>query len=105
MSDQELFKTRLRTKGQVTVPIEVREMLGAEPGDDLIFRIDEQGKITLERGITVPANQAWFWSQRWQRMEQEAQADIEADRVQRFSSVDAAIRELENEKNAEDRND
>ena len=23
-------------------------------------------------------DQAWFWSERWQRMEQEAQADIDA---------------------------
>ena len=26
----------------------------------------------------IPPDQAWFWTERWQRMEQEAQADIEA---------------------------
>jgi len=31
------------------------------------------------------AAQAWFWSERWQRLEGEAQADIDAGRVRHFN--------------------
>ena len=29
----------------------------------------------------MPADQAWFWSQRWQQMEREADEDIAAGRT------------------------
>lgn len=31
--------------------------------------------------MAVPADQAWFWTDRWQAMEREADADIAAGRV------------------------
>ena len=42
----------------------------------------------------IPAEQSWFWTERWQRMEREAQEDIEAGRVTRYSDVEAAIEAL-----------
>lgn len=95
MKTEELYKSHLRAKGQLTLPVEVRELLGADEGDDLLFRVDEAGQIVVERAITIPADQAWFWTERWQKMERAAQADIDAGRVQRFSNVDEAIDELE----------
>jgi len=44
-----------------------------------------------------PPDQAWFWSERWQRMEREAQADIDAGRVERFPDIDSALEHLESE--------
>ncbi|MBA3622505.1 MAG: hypothetical protein H0W51_09355 [Euzebyales bacterium] len=35
----------------------------------------------------VPADQTWFWTQRWQRMEREADADIAAGRVTTHATV------------------
>jgi antitoxin MazE len=95
MESMEVFKSRLRTKGQVTLPGEVRKLLRADVGDDLIFRVDESGRVIIERAITVPADQAWFWTERWQRMEREAQADIDSGTVHRYSGVDEAITGLE----------
>ena len=103
--DQELYKTRLRARGQVTLPGEVREILNADEGDDLIFRVDESGRVVLERAITIPADQAWFWTERWQRMERKAQADVDAGRVQRYPNADEAINELEKREDAGDRTD
>jgi antitoxin MazE len=40
-------------------------------------------------------NSEWFWSERWQKLEEEAQADIDAGRVIRFEDVDKAIAVLE----------
>jgi len=102
MASVDLFKTRLRTKGQVTLPSEVRKLLSADEGDDLIFRIDENGQVIVERAITIPADQAWFWTKRWQRMEREAQAEIDSGRVHRYSSVDEALEKLDNARDTTD---
>ncbi|MBV9572329.1 MAG: type II toxin-antitoxin system PrlF family antitoxin [Alphaproteobacteria bacterium] len=40
---------KLTAKSQTTIPKEVREALGAKPGDTLIYRISK-GKVTLARG-------------------------------------------------------
>jgi AbrB family looped-hinge helix DNA binding protein len=34
---------RLTSKGQVTIPIEVREEFGLQPGDEIEFVLDEHG--------------------------------------------------------------
>jgi antitoxin MazE len=90
-----IYKSRLRGKGQVTIPGEVRERLSAEEGDDLIFRVDEGGRIFVERAITIPADQVWFWSERWQRLEREAQEDIDGGRVRKYPDIDQALSDLQ----------
>jgi antitoxin MazE len=92
---QKIYKSRLRGKGQVTIPGEFRERLSAEEGDDLVFRVDEGGRILIERAITIPADQVWFWSERWQRLEREAQEDIDGGRVRKYPDIDQAITDLQ----------
>jgi antitoxin PrlF len=41
-------RSTLTSKGQVTIPKEVRQRLGLRQGDQLIFRFDERGRLTLE---------------------------------------------------------
>ncbi len=38
----------LTSKGQITVPKEVRERLGLQEGDLLAFRFDESGRLVVE---------------------------------------------------------
>jgi AbrB family looped-hinge helix DNA binding protein len=102
MSSENYYKTRLRPKGQVTIPAEVRSLLDVGEGDDLIFRLNEDGTISLERALVIPPDQAWFWTKRWQRMEKAAQADIETGQVDRYQDIDKAISALESLENAED---
>ena len=45
-------KTRITTKGQVTIPKEVRERLGLRPGDQLEF-IEEDGVYRLRKRIDL----------------------------------------------------
>jgi AbrB family looped-hinge helix DNA binding protein len=87
----DFYKARLRQKGQITVPPEVRNSLGANEGDDLLFYTDEHGRVIIARAQVIPPEQAWFWSERWQRMERQAQADIEAGRVRPFEDVEQAV--------------
>ncbi len=38
---------RVTSKGQVTIPKEVRERLGIEEGEDVEFTVNEDGTVTL----------------------------------------------------------
>lgn len=100
--EKNYYKSRLRNKGQVTVPTEVRELLGVEEGDDLVFHLDESGRVVISRAQMIPPDQAWFWSERWQRMERAAQADLDAGRVVEFGSVDEALAALNKVEDEED---
>lgn len=40
---------RISKSGQVTIPAEIRETLGVRPGDSVIWRVDDQGHVAVER--------------------------------------------------------
>lgn len=42
------LSARMTSKGQLTVPKHVREMLDLKPGDEVVFDIDERG-ISFDR--------------------------------------------------------
>jgi hypothetical protein len=44
---------------------------------------------------SVPAGQRWFWTERWQRMEREAEAEVAAGRVRAYEDVDALLTALD----------
>jgi antitoxin PrlF len=43
-----MAKSTLTSKGQITISKEVRDRLGLKVGDQLVFRFDERGKLTVE---------------------------------------------------------
>lgn len=98
----ETFSVKLRPKWQLTFPRQMRELLGVGIGDELIFYRNEQQQFVIERQQTIPADQAWFWTKRWQQMEREAQAEIDAGREMEFENVEDAIGYLHEVANAED---
>ncbi len=93
--EKSFYKTRLRTKGQITLPPEIRRQLEAEEGDDLLFYTDENGRVLISRAQVIPPDQAWFWNERWQRLEQDAQADLDEGRVVEFDNVAEALSALD----------
>ena len=102
MSDKTFFKSRLRTKGQITVPAEIRSALGATEGDDLLFYTDERGQVVIRRAQIIPPDQAWFWSERWQKLERQAQEDIDAGRIDAFEDLDNALTALDQAQDEQD---
>jgi len=44
----------LTSKGQVTIPKEVRERLGLKEGDRLVFRFDDQGNLLVRPEARSP---------------------------------------------------
>jgi AbrB family looped-hinge helix DNA binding protein len=93
-AESRTFTTRLRSKGRLTLPVELRSLLQVDEGDDLMFIVDTDGRIVVQHLPTIDPDQAWFWSDRWQKMEHAAQADIDAGRVKRYKSVDDALSEI-----------
>ena len=69
--------------------------MGAEEGDDLLFYIDEAERVVVSRAQIIDPKQAWSWSDRWQRKEQEAQADIEAERIVEYPNIAKALAALD----------
>ncbi|MGH2922287.1 MAG: AbrB/MazE/SpoVT family DNA-binding domain-containing protein [Gaiellaceae bacterium] len=62
--------TVVRTKGQVTIPAEIRKAARLEEGDPVEVELVEEGILLRPRKV-VDATQAWFWSTAWQSMERD----------------------------------
>lgn len=102
MGSATFFKSRIRPKGQVTIPSEIRSILDVKEGDDLIFHMDEKGRVIVDRARIIPPDQAWFWSEHWQQMEREVQADIDAGNVLEFDNIEDFIEYLDKVEDAKD---
>ena len=88
------IRARLRRRGQITLPPEVRHALGVEDGDIVEFTVD-RGHVELHALRLIPADQAWFWTESWQRGEREASEDLAAGRVDNHYSDEAFLKSLE----------
>lgn len=86
---------KLGQRGTITIPKELREGLGEETVLDAVRRPD--GVIELRPQAMVDAAQAWFWTERWQWMEREADADFEAGHFTRYADVESFLGGLERE--------
>ncbi|MFD6425368.1 AbrB/MazE/SpoVT family DNA-binding domain-containing protein [Streptomyces sp. NPDC060198] len=90
------YQTRLREKGQLTLPGRVREALGVSPGDELEFEVNDAGIVEVHGLRKIRTDQTWFWTERWQAGEREADEDIDAGRTTRHADEDAFLEHLDN---------
>lgn len=84
---------RLRGKGQLTLPDEVRRAAQVNEGDYLAVTVRD-GRIMLEPKAIVDASQAWFWADDWQRGEREAADELAEGRGRRFESAEEFLASL-----------
>jgi hypothetical protein len=49
----------------------------------------------VQSGDTTDDTQRWFWSERWQRLEREADDDIAAGRIATFEDVESFLADLD----------
>jgi hypothetical protein len=86
----------LQTRGVFALPADVRKRHRLdEPGAQLRVIERDDGVIELHPQVAIPAEQAWFWDERWQAMEVEANEDIAAGRVTRHASGEGFLEHLD----------
>jgi AbrB family looped-hinge helix DNA binding protein len=50
-----IYTPKIGPKGQMTLPKELRKILGVEEGDRILLRVDPSGKIVLEKALITSA--------------------------------------------------
>src|SRR4030043_1603009 len=84
----------LRARGQVTPPRFIREKLHIEEGSLVLIKIVENAVVMVPQE-TVDKDQSWFWQERWQKLEAEAEEDIRKGRGKWFVSFKELFDEIE----------
>lgn len=84
----------LRQKSQVTIPADILKALNLKAGDKLEFTVQD-GKIIIQPVVTVPKDQAWFWSEKWQAEERIVDEQIKNGQIKSFDTIDALIEDLD----------
>jgi AbrB family looped-hinge helix DNA binding protein len=94
MGEQHTFVT-VQSRGVIAIPTAIRRHFGLDQPGAQVEVIERDGEIVLRPHVAVPADQAWFWSERWQLLEREADAAIEAGRVAVVEGVDELLADLD----------
>jgi AbrB family looped-hinge helix DNA binding protein len=94
VADERVF-IAVQSRGLIAIPTSIRRQLGLDQPGAQVEVIERGGEIILRPHVAVPSDQAWFWSERWQRREQEADDAIGAGRVAGADGVVEMLAELE----------
>jgi AbrB family looped-hinge helix DNA binding protein len=89
---EELIK--VRQKGQLTLPLFMRKKLGITEGSIVLSKIVDDAIVLIPQE-TVDRDQAWFWKERWQKLEAEAGRDIAEGRTRTFDTVEDLFNEID----------
>jgi antitoxin MazE len=84
--------TKLSERGSIVIPEELREALGSARVFEVVRRDD--GVIEL-RPQDTDERQSWFWSDRWQEREREADEDFTAGRISTFDDIESFLADLD----------
>lgn len=90
----------IQRRGLIALPLYLRERYHLdEPGAQVeVTERVEDGVIELRPNVAVPAKEAWFWDEAWQKGEREVDEHVRAGRITKFDSADdflAALDEIE----------
>lgn len=95
MDTQETHLT-VQRRGTIALPPALRRRHHLDqPGSQLRVVERDDGVIELHPVVSVPASQAWFWTDRWQALEHEADTDVAAGRTAVSDGPDEFFAELD----------
>lgn len=90
------YHLALQSRGTLALPADLRKRHRLDdPGAQVRLVERDDGVIELHPLAAVPADQHWFWTERWQRMEREADEDIAAGRVHAYEDVEELLAALD----------
>ena len=85
----------IQSRGTIALPPDLRRRLHIDRAGAQVRLVErDDGGVELQRVVTVPADQAWFWTERWQAMEREADADVAAGRTTVVDGLDGLLGHL-----------
>ena len=85
----------VQSRGLIAIPTSIRRRFGLDQPGAQVEVIELEGEIVLRPHVAVPADQAWFWAERWQQMEREADDAIGTGRVNATDGVDDLLADLD----------
>jgi antitoxin PrlF len=71
-------RAKIRSKAQLTLPEEIRRALHIGEGDEVEFAVHDDGTVTVRGYVSIPTDQAWFFTPEWLAGEREADQEIAA---------------------------
>ena len=88
----------VQSRGTIALPPELRRRMHLDdPGAEVRIVEREDGVVELPPVLPVPADQRWFWTDRWQSMEREVDEHVAADRVATHTDADALFEHLDHQ--------
>jgi len=81
--------------GHVAGLDQIRGALQIGEGDEVEFAVHDDGTITVRGYVSIPADQAWFFTPQWLAGEREADEDIAASRGSVHESADDMFAHLD----------
>ena len=88
-------RAKVRPKAQLTLPEEIRRALHIGEGDEVEFAVHHDGTVTVRGFISIPTDQAWFFTPEWLAGEQEADEQIAAGHGRTFETADEMFAHLD----------
>ncbi len=86
----------IQSRGQFVLPAEIRRRHHLNrPGAQVEIVERDDGVIELRPRLPIPADQAWFWEERWQEGERRVDEHIRAGEVTVSDDVDEFVADLD----------
>ncbi len=81
-------RMKIRPGAQLTLPEEILRALHIGEGDDVEFAVHKDETVTVRGYVSIPTDQAWFFTPEWLAREREADEEIAAGRGTVHEAVD-----------------
>jgi len=94
MAEGHTFVT-VQGRGLIAIPTAIRRRFGLNQPGAQVEVFEREGEIVLRPQVAVPADQAWFWTERWQQMEREADDAVAAGRTVTVEDVEEFLADLD----------
>ena len=86
----------MQSRGLLALPSDLRRRLHLdEPGAQVEIIERDDGVVELRAALPIPADQAWFWTERWQQREREVETHVAAGEVTVHDSTEDFLTHLD----------
>lgn len=76
------YESKVTSRGQVTIPKAVREQMGLEEGETVLFRFDDDGSVRIVRVPSDPQERLEVARERGSSLELDATEILDREREQ-----------------------